>query len=217
MIVDHARRLHEGVDDGRAAELEACVLQRLRHFLRGLGFRLDIVEVLQPVLNRLSIDEFPEEIREAFLLLDIKIGARGKDRALDLLAIADDAFVGHQLLEFRRRIARDLRRLEAIEGLTKIVALAQDGDPRQARLKSIEQQLLEQGARIIFRHAPFVVVIGDIERIDARPAAAGKAVVMHHSGARLGFLGHALCIAKCGESRKWTADEPRALRLAFAD
>ena len=37
VIVDHAHRLHEGVDDGRAAELESAAAEFLRHCLRHFG------------------------------------------------------------------------------------------------------------------------------------------------------------------------------------
>ena len=39
----------------------------------------------------------------------------------------------------------------------------------EAGLEAVEDELFEQGARVAFRHAPFAVVIGDIERIE-RPA-----------------------------------------------
>ena len=72
-------------------------------------------------------------------------------------------------------------------------ALAQDGDPRQARLKAVEHQLLEQRAVVLFGHAPFLVVIGDIERVHARPGAAAEPVGVDERprrARRLFSLGH---------------------------
>src|SRR5271170_3618581 len=42
MVVDHANRLHEGVDDGRAAELEAALRQFLGHGARGRRLRRNL-------------------------------------------------------------------------------------------------------------------------------------------------------------------------------
>ena len=76
-----------------------------------------------------------------------------------------------------RVVARDLLRLEAVEGAAEILALAQDRDPRQPGLEAVEHQLLVERAVVVFRHAPFVVVIGDVERVVlARPGAAVQAV-----------------------------------------
>ena len=84
----------------------------------------------------------------------------------------------HQALDFLRRVARDLFRIEIVEGGAEIVALAQNRDPRQSGLKAVEDQLFEQRAVIPFRHAPFLVVIGDVKRIVLRPGAADKPVGM---------------------------------------
>jgi hypothetical protein len=113
---------------------------------------------------------------------DGEIGLGVADAGLDLQPVADDAGIGHQPLAFGRRVARHHLRIEAIEGPPEIVALAQDGDPRQASLKAIEQQLLEQGARIIFGHAPLLVVVAHVKRIRAAPAAAADAILMLHGG-----------------------------------
>ena len=65
----------------------------------------------------------------------------------------------------RLLVARDFLRLEIVEGAAEILALAQDRDPRQPGLESVEHEFLVECAIVEFRHAPFVVVIGDIERI----------------------------------------------------
>src|SRR5262249_7550342 len=69
-------------------------------------------------------------------------------------------------------------RLEAVKGAAEVVALAQDRDPGQPGLKAVEHQFLEQRAIIVLRHAPFLVVIGDVQRILLRPGAADEAVGM---------------------------------------
>ena len=92
-------------------------------------------------------------------------------------------------------VARDLLGVETVEGGAEGVALAQDRDPRQAGLEAVEDELLEQRAVVPFRHAPFLVVIGEIERVDARPRAATQPVGVDERGAGtdgIRFFGHSV-------------------------
>src|ERR1041385_6742762 len=57
-------------------------------------------------------------------------------------------------------------------------------DGFQAGLESVEDQFLEQRTVIVFRHAPLVVVIGDVDRIAGRPRATIVAVIMAQGVAR---------------------------------
>src|SRR6185312_12067077 len=181
VVVDHADRLHEGVDDGRADELEAARRQFLRQLARDVGLGRNLFRRLEAVDLRPAVNEAPQQRRETRALLhDLEIAARGENRALDLGTVAHDAGVAHQLLEFGRAIARDLLRLEIVEGFAEVVALAQDGDPRQAGLEAVEHQLLVERAVVVFRNPPFLVVIGDVERVLFRPEAALQPVVVQH-------------------------------------
>ena len=67
---------------------------------------------------------------------------------------------------------RDALGVEALENLAEAVAFAQDGDPAQARLKAVQNQLFPECARVTLGHAPFVVVVIDIERLCSAPTAA---------------------------------------------
>ena len=125
-----------------------------------------------------SVDEIPQEARESAALLDDEPGARAGNRRLDLGAVAHDAGVEHQRLDLRLVEAGDHRRIEAREGLTEVLALAQDGDPGQPRLEAVENEFFEQRPVVEFRHAPFRVVVRDIEGIGAGPPAAGLMVGM---------------------------------------
>ena len=87
----------------------------------------------------------PEEVRKPSAP-GSRGGPRARDGGHDLGAVAHDAGVGHQRLDMRGVEAGDRRRLEAREGAAEGVALAQDGDPGQAGLEAVEDQLLEQGA-----------------------------------------------------------------------
>src|SRR5262249_39653832 len=97
-------------------------------------------------------------------------------------AVADDADIVHQRVNFLGIVARDLLRLEVVEGAAEIVALAQDRDPGQPGLEAVENQLLIERAVIIFRHAPLGVVIGDVNRVFPGPGTTGLAVGMQAGG-----------------------------------
>src|SRR6266508_386333 len=139
MVVDHAGGLHEGVDDGRPAELEAAARQLLRHRPRHRGLGRNLRRRPVAVDLRFPVEEAPQQAGEARLFLHhVEIGARGEHRAFDLHAVAHDAGVEHELL--------------------------------------VERTVVE------FRRAPFLVVVGDVERVQPRPRAAGEAVGMEEGG-----------------------------------
>src|SRR5256885_10116708 len=132
---------------------------------------------------RLAANKFPQQRRKTRPFLHhVEPRARRRDRAVDLHAVAHDAGVLHQPLDSLRAIARDLRGLKAVEGAAEILALAQDGDPRQSGLEAIEHELLIKRAVVALRYAPLFVVIGDIERILPRPGATGEAIGMQQRG-----------------------------------
>ncbi len=197
MVVDHADRLHEGIDDGRPDEFEAVAEKFLGHRPRFIGFGRRPRAAAEFVVDRLAADVRPKHVgksRPAFH--DLEPCARRADRAFDLGAVAHDAGVLHQPLDLLRRVARDLLRLEIVEGAAEIFALAQDGDPRQPGLEAVEHELLEQRAVVPFRHAPFLVVIGDVERVLLRPRAALQPVGVNDGGA------HDCCLlARPGKAR----------------
>src|SRR6266545_3154370 len=89
------------------------------------------------------------------------------DGRLDLGSTADDRGVPEQPRHVRLAEGRHLGGLEVREGETKGLALAQDGQPRQARLEPLEAELLEQTHVVVYRPAPLGVVVGDV--LDSRP------------------------------------------------
>ena len=90
--------------------------------------------------------------------------------------MAHDAGIGEQGRHLGGIVARDLFGVETVEGGAKGGALAQDRDPRQSRLEPVEHELLEQGAVVPFGNAPFLIVIGEIERVGPGPATAREPV-----------------------------------------
>src|SRR3974390_2314121 len=104
-----------------------------------------------------------------FIFLDLEPDLRAFDCRLDLGAAAYDAFVLEQPSDLPLAIVGDLRRLELIEGTTEVFALAQNRDPGQAGLDTVDGPLFIERARVELRHAPFFVVIRDVKRIFAGP------------------------------------------------
>ena len=100
------------------------------------------------------------------------------DTGFDLCPISHNACIIHQLIEFFRRISRHLFGIKPVKGRAKMIALFQNGDPRKPGLKSIEHELLKQRPTVIFRHPPFRIVIGHVNRIIPTPRAARDAIHM---------------------------------------
>ena len=101
--------------------------------------------------------------------------ARGvADGRLDLAAMAHDARVSQQARDIGRPEPGHGLDVEAGEGGTEGLALAQDGQPRQPGLETLQAQLLEQALVIGHRPAPLgVVVMPVVVRRETGPVAAG--------------------------------------------
>ena len=193
MIVDHAGRLHEGVDDGRPDEIAAHARASPWRWRARRRSRRHVLQAHPRVVDRASVDEAPQMTGEAALVREVENDAGQRHRRLDLGPVADDAGVLHQRVLFLVAPAHDLLGVEAVERLAEGRALAQDGDPGESGLEAVEHELLEHRPIVVFGHAPFLVMIGDIERIDARPGAARQSVRVldrRHDARRLLFIGH---------------------------
>src|SRR5207249_1968464 len=125
------------------------------------------------ILDRLAADEPPDvAVEAAELALHDEEGAGVGDRRFDLQAVADDTIVGEQPGHLSRVVARDLPRIEPVEGLAVVVALFEDRQPREAGLRSLENEELEEPAIFVERRPPFAIVVGDVERMRFAPRAA---------------------------------------------
>ena len=136
VIVDHAGRLHESIDRGRADEAEALRLQRLGDGLGGRRLGRHRLEARVPVDLRAAVEEAPQEAGKARALLQLQQRPRIVDGGLDLEPVAHDAGIGHQAGDVLGAVAGDARRLEVVEGAAEVLALPQDRQPRQARTGS---------------------------------------------------------------------------------
>jgi len=75
--------------------------------------------------------------------------------------MAHDGGIAEQVRHVARAHAGDAIDIEACECLAKSLALAQDGDPGEARLKAFETQFLEEARVVGDRESPLAVVVVD--------------------------------------------------------
>ena len=94
------------------------------------------------------------------------------DEGLDLLAVAHDAGVEDQLLDFGLGEACDLVPIEAGEDAPIVLTLAKYGDPAQSSLGSFEVEHLKELGLIPAGDAPFGVVIVLVQLVAEAPWAA---------------------------------------------
>ena len=122
--------------------------------------------------------EAPEERRQGAVLFDHgQGGARVGQRRLDLEPVADDAGVGHQALAVGVAERRDRGDVEVRERRPERRPLAQDRQPREARLERLQREPLEQAGVRQDRPAPLLVVVADVlGRAADGPEAARPAV-----------------------------------------
>ena len=188
MVVDEAHRLHERVDRRRADERPAAALELLRKRPRRVGVR-ELEQCLagyapRPVGGgRL---EAPDKGGERALRFDqLERPPRVVDRRLDLPAVAHDRRVTEEPLDVALAEPGDPPEVEACERAPEGLALAQDRQPREARLEALERELLEQPDVVADRQPPLVVVVGAIGEVVApAPPAPDDAVLVPDKAVR---------------------------------
>ena len=85
--------------------------------------------------------------------------------------------VGHERVDLPSVEARDLARIEAREGTPVVLALGEDGVPRQARLRAFQDEELEEHAAIVNRDAPLFVVVATHQVVVAAGPGAARAII----------------------------------------
>ena len=113
----------------------------------------------------------PEELVQRLRLAQGDGRPRVRDRRLDLAAVADDRGVGEQARDVALAERRDPVGVEALERRPEALALAQDRQPRQARLEALEAEPLVEPALVADRAAPLLVVVGVVPLVGRLPAA----------------------------------------------
>src|SRR5882757_6572750 len=139
MFVHDPHRLHEGITDGRADETEAFFLQILTHGVAMHRRLRDIAQVERPPTQHLAVGKLPDVVDEsARLLAYLEVCLRVADESIDFEPVPDDARIQQQAFALELAVPSHFCRVEMIECRAIALALAQNGEPAQARLRTLE-------------------------------------------------------------------------------
>ncbi len=145
MVHDHARGLHQRVANRRADEREAGLFQAFAHFHGGRRDGRNFAAILEMIDHRRTADERPEKRHR---VLQRQPGLRITPGRVELEAVADDARVEHQFIDFRVAHLRHALYIKPKHHLAIMLAFAQHSDPGKTGLEPFEQKQLEQSLRI---------------------------------------------------------------------
>ena len=106
------------------------------------------------------------------LLLDCEEGARVQRNGFEFASVAHQAGIPHEGVDFLGVEAGEFTDVKASERLPVVVTFLQHGDPGEPSLGAFEDELFEEPAIVTHGHAPFFVVIRDVERVISAPEAA---------------------------------------------
>ncbi len=145
VIHDHARGLHQRVANGRPDEGEAGFFQAFAHLDGDRRNGRHFAAILEMIDHRRATDEGPEK---PYRVLQRQPGLGIAPGGVELQAIADDARIEHQLVDFGIAHLRHALHIKAEHHLTITLAFAQHRDPGKPGLEPFEQKQLEQTLRI---------------------------------------------------------------------
>lgn len=169
MIIDHPDGLHESIANCRADEIKTAVLQIAAQGVGFSGGGRNWRAAVSP--QRFSFHKFPNvRVETAEFFLHGQKRARVLNGGSDFQTIANDSFVVQQFRDFAPVVVCNFRGIEVVESSPVVLTLPQDGFPIEARLRTLEDQQLEQLSIIMDRHTPFTIMVRD-GQIGPRPAA----------------------------------------------
>lgn len=145
VIHDHARGLHQRVANGRTDERETGLFQAFAHFHGDGRDRRDFGAILEMIDHRLATDERPEKLHR---VLQRQPGLGITPGRIEFEAVADNARIEHQFIDFGVAHLRHALYVEAEQRLTITLTFSQHSDPGEAGLEPFEQKQLEQSLRI---------------------------------------------------------------------
>ncbi len=114
-------------------------------------------------MERGAIGELPEEVIEAAEFFpELEVGLGVGDSGLDFEPVADDAGVGEELFDLLWGVTGNAFGVEVVERLPVAIAFLEDGEPAESGLGTVEDDFFEEFGVVMFRDAPFFVVVLDI-------------------------------------------------------
>lgn len=145
VIHNHAAGLHQRVANGRTDERETGLFQAFAH-LHGDGRdRRNFGAILEMIDHRLATDERPEKLHR---VLQRQPGLGIAPGRVEFEAVANDARIEHQFIDFGVAHLRHALYVEAEQRLAITLAFSQHSDPGKTGLEPFEQKQLEQSLRI---------------------------------------------------------------------
>src|SRR5262249_34407764 len=117
-----------------------------------LRLRRNVFQRAMAVHDRFAVHMLPDEFGKStwLFLHDLEPKLRACDRRIDLRRTTNDPGVAHQPRHFALAIARSLFRPAAVKGMAEILPFAQNRDPGEPRLESIQYQFLIERPVVIF-------------------------------------------------------------------
>ena len=198
MVIHQAQGLQVGVHDRGPHEGEAPLLERLAQGLGLRGHGRNLRQGARMVHLRRPAHEGPQEgVEAAEFLLHRQEGAGVLPGGEDLQAVAHDSRILEGGLQLGVGHGGDFDGVEPEEDPPVGLPLPEDGDPAEPGLGAFQHQLLEEAPVIVLGDAPFLVVVGDVERILATPSAA-----FFHAPPAFLYAESGGCAARFCEGRK---------------
>src|SRR5262245_18277912 len=90
----------------------------------------------------------------------------------------NDPFILQQPIDIALGELRHLLNLEPRKRFAEVLPLAEDCQPAQTSLKTLQADLLKEAGVIVDRKAPFFIVVLDVKRIANAPEAARDARII---------------------------------------
>ncbi len=126
VVHDHARGLHQRVANGRPDERETGLFQAFAHLYRHWRDRRDFGAILEMIDHRHAANEGPEKRHR---VLQRQPGLGIAPGGIEFEAVADDARIEHQFIDFRVAHLRHALYVEAEQHLAITLTFTQDRDP----------------------------------------------------------------------------------------
>lgn len=145
VIHDHARGLHQCITNRWSDERETGLFQAFAHFHRHRRNRGHFGAILEMIDHRRTSDKGPEKLHR---VLQRQPGLGIAPGRVEFEAVADDAWIEHQLIDFRIAHLRYTLDVKTEQHLAITLSFTQDRDPGEASLEPFEQKQLEQSLRI---------------------------------------------------------------------
>lgn len=146
--------------------------QILAHRIGLRGRRGKVLQVADPVIDRISADKLPGvRVKGAEPLLDPQEGPGILDGGPDFQAVADDAGVLEQPTEIPRSVSRDRLGIGSAERFVVAGPLVEHRLPGQPCLRGLQREELEEHAVVMHRYASLGIVIRHHKGIASAPCA----------------------------------------------